>query len=397
MKQCQKCKANLADDALFCTACGTKYGEEPKADESNSLFLKYSGYLDPEALFKVAWAKEKGIVKSEVPGEAETIYKMLALKGHQGSMFRYSMIQLEKDPPNTEEAVTWLRLAATQGHVESINYLKTSMPEVLEEPEKKQEEVSALPVHREGELTGEEVFAKMQHSVVEIYAADNKTAARSSGFLVSASGFVLTNAHAVLDSNGEPYSTLRVLFDGKAYEGKLVAVGSPADGVHDNLDLALLFAVGIKDSAAAELGDSASCRNGQKVYLIGNSLGSGTCITSGIISDAQRAMPGLSYPYVMTDAAANHGNSGGPLVSKAGNVVGVLVAGVQNAEGMNYAIPINIAKDFLAFVSENLHLPPHIAGELGGGDAPTTMSTKDKIFEGIRLAVDVLAFIFSMF
>ena len=82
MKKCQNCNANMADDDVFCTACGTKQGAKaenqstytPNANGNTSLFLKYSSYLDDEAIFKVAVAKEKGIVKSDFPDEAETIY-----------------------------------------------------------------------------------------------------------------------------------------------------------------------------------------------------------------------------------------------------------------------------------------------------------------------------------
>jgi len=404
MKQCKNCKATLEEDAVFCPACGTKYGDETQSQEEKSLFLKYANYLDAEALYKVAWAKEQGIVKSEIPNEAEILYKMLAMKGHHGSMFRYAMLLIQKS--EMEEAKRWLQLSASQGYVESINYLKTMMPEVqLETNAGKREAVvveraptpapAPVTVPLGNALSGEAVFEKMDKSVVEIYATEAKQTAYSSGFIVSSKGFVLTNAHAITNNRGEPYQKIVVQYKGEAYDAQIVAFGKPADGKHDNLDLALLFIPGLNDASAVDFGQDNSYRNGNKVYLIGNSLGNGTCITSGIISDATRAMPGLSYPYIMTDAAANHGNSGGPLVNENGEVIGVLVAGVQNAEGMNYAIPVDMAKEFLAHVITSMKLPQQALGELSE-QTFTSLSVKEKISACIEIVIDTLSVILKV-
>lgn len=418
MKICQNCKAKLNSDDLFCSSCGAKYNPDSASNEKDSLFLKYSSYLNNDSLFNVAWAKEQGIVKSDVADEAEQIYKFLAMKGHLNSMFRYAMMLLNRGPSGLTEARTWLKIASEHGHVESINYLKAELGEdvkgscvshVLQSaptvsptvPSVSPAEPAVSPAQpaqsvRSGAvLSGEEVYSKLQRSAVEIHAYTANLKARSSGFLVSSTGFVVTNAHAVLDDDGEVYQNVQVYYGGKYYPARVVAVGSPADGKNDSVDLALLIAAGLTDGSAVDLGDE-ECRNGQKVYLIGNSLGDGICITSGIISDGKRAMPGLSYPYIMTDAAANHGNSGGPLVDERGSVIGVLVAGVQNAEGMNYAIPIDIVKEFLAYVVSLLNLPQNILGELYSA-SPSNMSIKDKIFKGIHLAIDVIEFILSIF
>lgn len=411
MKKCQNCNANMADDDVFCTACGTKQGAKaenqstytPNANGNTSLFLKYSSYLDDEAIFKVAVAKEKGIVKSDFPDEAETIYYNLALKNHLPSMFRYAMILLNKTPPQTELAVKWLKIGAEKGQSECINYLNIMFPKQApvntyssnagaQSPSTTQKAPGSI-------LSGEEIYAKLEDSVVEIIANDGKHVARASGFLVSSTGFVITNAHAVLDDKNQIYSHIEVKRQQISMPAVVLAVGRPADGKHNSADLALLFAMGLQDSRPAELGNSNSCRNGQKVYLVGNSLGSGICITSGIISDATRAMPGLQYPYIMTDAAANHGNSGGPLISEDGRVVGVLVSGIQDAEGMNFAIPINVVKDFLKYVISQVELDDTVLGELAQvkRDPSTMSSLKDKIFTGIHLIADVVAFILGFF
>ena len=185
----------------------------------------------------------------------------------------------------------------------------------------------------EGVMSGEELYDSAIGGVVEIYAYDEEGAgASSSGFVISENGFVLTNAHAVLNEEGEVYNNIVIKNKTDEYRGFAIAVGKPADGVNDSIDLCLLYVHGLK-AKPSPLGDVSKIRNGQKVYLIGNSLGSGTCITSGIISDKERAIEGLSYPYIMTDAAANPGNSGGPLYNAYGEIIGVLVAGIDGAKG----------------------------------------------------------------
>ena len=403
MKKCLKCGAALQDDDVFCRSCGTNqttYKDGADSTDNQSMFMKYSGYLNDEALYKVAWAKEQGIVKSAYPTEAEEMYQSLAIKNHLESMFRLAMIQLAKQPPETDLAIKWLKFAAEKGHVASANYLRTMMPDQYTSTQSFAPAINpSASVGTGNALSGEDVFAKMQNSVVEIIANDRKSVARASGFIVSSTGFVVTNAHAVLDDKHRIYENIQIKRGDEVVNAAVVAVGKPADGKHDSVDLALLFAIGLMDAGCAELGSSDTCRNGQKVYLIGNSLGSGTCITSGIISDARRDMPGLSYPYVMTDAAANHGNSGGPLLSEDGKVIGVLVSGIQNAEGMNYAIPIDIVKQFLAYVAAQTQLSTTSLAEISDiANAPVTMSsTSDKVFTGIHLVLDIIAFIMGLF
>lgn len=248
-------------------------------------------------------------------------------------------------------------------------------------------------------LSGEDIYDKMSNCAVEIFVQNDRSAASASGFFVSSTGFVITNAHAVLDGNGDVFDEVYVKINGKYFSAGVVALGRPINGRDDSLDIALLFVPEAKNISVADLGDSSKLKNGQKVYLIGNSLGEGTCITSGIISDAKRAMPGLSYPYIMTDAAANHGNSGGPLLNEQGEVIGVLVAGIDSAKGMNYAIPINMVKKFINYVVENTDLSRRSLAELSNvKNSPSDMAIGSGVlFSGIRLVLDVVQYIVGLF
>ena len=109
-------------------------------------------------------------------------------------------------------------------------------------------------------------------------------------------------------------------------------------------------------------------------------------------------MPGLSYTYIMTDAAANPGNSGGPLLNEQGEVIGVLVSGMDTAEGMNYAIPIDMVKEFFRYLSRQTRLGEDTLGRLAApSNTPVTMSAfSDNLFKGLHLVLDIVAFILSI-
>ena len=250
-------------------------------------------------------------------------------------------------------------------------------------------------------LSGEDIFERAIDSVVEIYAlsSNEKSSMCSSGFVVSEQGLVLTNAHAVLDDFGQVSKKIHVKTSKGLFPAFPIAIGKPADGKTDSIDLCLLFVDGLHEKAN-EIGDAFMLKNGQRVYLIGNSLGEGTCITSGIISDKQRSVPGLSYPYIMTDAAANHGNSGGPLYNEQGEVIGVLVAGIDGAKGMNYAIPSNVVDAFMTYVVNNTQIKNTEIGELRKYTQNTPANygmTLSMAFNGVKLVMDVIEYIVNLF
>lgn len=251
------------------------------------------------------------------------------------------------------------------------------------------------------ELSGEQIYDKAAASTVEIIARSGNTESRGSGFVISAVGLIMSNAHVVLDGEDRLYEEIYVRYPGEeyAYAAHPIAVGRPfSDKSKENtVDLCLLFVEHRKDGMkGVEFGDSRTVKNGQKVYLVGNSLGEGTCITSGIISDRERAMGNLSYPYIMTDAAANAGNSGGPLFNTRGQLIGVLVAGTVNAKGMNYAIPVHIAEEFLRLVFAKTELGRVRIPELSAYATQGHALTLPMVFSGIKLLVDVVQYLINL-
>jgi serine protease Do len=160
-----------------------------------------------------------------------------------------------------------------------------------------------------------------------------------SGLIIDASGLIVTNRHVV---DGASLITV-TLQNGLSFRGALLASAAHAD-------IALIKIDAPTRLIAVPLGDSGKLRVGEPVFAIGNPLGLGGTVTSGIISALDRDIVSTPYDdFIQTDAAINHGNSGGPLFDRNGNVIGINTAfetpgGAANGSvGLGFAIPSNEA------------------------------------------------------
>jgi len=163
-----------------------------------------------------------------------------------------------------------------------------------------------------------------------------------SGLVFAPDGLVLTNCHVVEGASG-----IRVRFsDGAVLDGTVV--GSDAD-----TDLAVVRATG-SGLPWRPFGDSAGLRPGQVVIALGSPYGFQHTVTAGVISALGRSLRSRSgrliENLIQTDAALNPGNSGGPLVTSRGEVVGVNTAAILGVQGISFSIPINTARQVVSLL-----------------------------------------------
>jgi serine protease Do len=155
-----------------------------------------------------------------------------------------------------------------------------------------------------------------------------------SGFIISADGYILTNAHVVEDAR----NIIVYLTDKRQFQAKVI-------GADQRTDVALLK-IGAKDLPVAIIGDSEKLEVGDWVVAIGSPFGFTSSVTQGIVSAKGRALEEAYVPFIQTDVPVNPGNSGGPLFNLKGEVVGInsiIFSRTGEYSGLSFAIPIALA------------------------------------------------------
>lgn len=200
-----------------------------------------------------------------------------------------------------------------------------------------------------------ELFNRVSPAVVSISAASidpydpehRLDRVGGSGVIIDPAGLILTNSHVVFARQ-----VIAVTLDeGTTLPAKMV-------GADPLFDIAILrIPVPTKGTLpSVPLGDSSQLDVGEEVFAIGNPLGLDQTLTRGIVSAVNRLLPGtawsLAEPLIQTDAAINPGNSGGPLLDPCGRVVGITTAILPGAQGIGFAVPINLVRDVMPSLLE---------------------------------------------
>ena len=237
------------------------------------------------------------------------------------------------------------------GETETTQQTNYDANKIYNEPEEKTQEKNPSDII-ETAVKSVVGISKLQQSGNSIFLGNSEEKlGLGSGIIVTENGYILTNQHV----SGNKYSNCYVtLEDGQVYDGTVVWADS-------NIDLAIVKIDG-NQLDYMQLADSDNIRLAEEVYAIGNPIGIEfqRTVTKGIISGINRTIKiedteESSYmeDLIQTDATINEGNSGGALINTNGELIGVNSVKISDAEGIGFAVPINMVKPIIEKLSQN--------------------------------------------
>jgi len=243
----------------------------------------------------------------------------------------------------------------TYGSAQNTNIIVEKTVKTVEEVKEQSKEVADVVEEVTSCVVG---ISKIKNAGNTIFLTDGTTKlGLGTGVIVSQDGYILSNEHVTGSKYSNCYVTLE---DGRTYTANVVWSDSA-------IDLSI-SKINIKNLPYAKLGDSNNIRTGETVYAIGNPIGYEfqRTVTSGIISAVNRTIKieeevenpsgksseeKIKTTYmedlIQTDATINPGNSGGPLINIDGNIIGITTVKITSAEGIGFAVPINIVKPII--------------------------------------------------
>ena len=234
-------------------------------------------------------------------------------------------------------------------NVEESNQTNVNLTRTLEESKAENKEINEMIEDVSKSVVG---ISKLKNNGNSIFLNNSVSElGLGSGVIITDDGYILTNEHVC----GGKYSTCYVTLEsGKVYNGSVVWADS-------EIDLAIVK-INVKSLSYVRLGDSESVKVADIVYAIGNPIGFEfqRTVTGGIISALNRTIKieennteTYMEDLIQTDATINPGNSGGPLINLNGEVIGINSVKITSAEGMGFAVPINVIKPIVEKLANN--------------------------------------------
>ena len=214
-----------------------------------------------------------------------------------------------------------------------LNELTKSIIETQTTVEESQEELVLLKAS-----VGEDFSGIIENSISSVVTIRTDIG-QGTGFIINDEGYIVTNAH-VLEGGREI----------EAITSNQQLIQAVLIGYDIDFDIALLKIPG--DYNALKLGDSNDIQIGEKVIAIGNPLGLQFSVSQGIVSAINREGINKVEAYIQTDAALNPGNSGGPLINKKGEVIGINNFKIGDSENLGFALESNYIKDIVNQISQ---------------------------------------------
>ena len=236
--------------------------------------------------------------------------------------------------------ITYQNIEVTPSNYETTRTKSTIEEQTVESEEEKSQTIADMLEETTRKVVG---ISKLKNTGSSIFSSNSENdLGLGTGVIVSNDGYILSNEHVTGAKYSKCYVTLE---NGNSYDGTVMWSDS-------SIDLSITK-INAKNLEAVTLGNSEDVRVGESVYAIGNPIGYEfrRTVTSGIISAKNRTIKieendQSSYmtDLIQTDATINPGNSGGPLIYPNGDVIGINTVKISSAEGIGFAIPINIIK-----------------------------------------------------
>ena len=271
------------------------------------------------------------------------------MKSYNGNKKKFSFIKFLEGTILTILIISFvvlaycIYLAISNENIKDKNYSAEVLEAEVTYKDKSDDEMSSVIENVSNCVVG---ISKIKNKGTTIFLQNGTTSlGLGTGFIVTDNGYIVTNAHV----SGEKYDTCYVTLEGgSTYTANVVWEDS-------DIDLSIIK-INVSNLNYLNLGDSEDLKVAQNVYAIGNPIGFEfrRSVTAGIISGLERTLKieeedKVSYMegLIQTDATINRGNSGGPLINKKGEVIGINSVKITDAEGIGFAVPINVIKPII--------------------------------------------------